>query len=68
MLPASMAVWPAEVKELPATGHKRQWCCGCDSSGSDAVACGLAGTGDIARWPAACDNVELGDDGSGRLN
>jgi hypothetical protein len=32
------------------------------------VAGELAGTSGVARWPAACVSVELGDDGSGRLN
>jgi hypothetical protein len=34
VLPASIAVRPAGVKALPATGRERQRCCGRDSSGS----------------------------------
>jgi hypothetical protein len=63
-----MVVRPTGVKALSAMEREQQRCWGRDSSGSDVVACGLAGAGGVARWPVACSSVELGDDGSGRLN
>jgi hypothetical protein len=58
----------AYLQQWRPTGRERQRCCGCDSSGSVAVAGELAGAGGVARWPVPCGSVELGDDDSGRLN